>query len=124
MPITPTVYTDFLNESLDELTTTLQTITGLQVVNDPRNLTPPCALINSPSIECFNNKIVKATYTVQIMTLGPANLDGERSLLAMVAKLIDKNVAVMSGRPTNVDISGVALPAYELIIPVMATSNY
>jgi hypothetical protein len=124
MPITPTVYTDFLNVALDSLTTTLQTILNLQVVNDSRNIVPPCALINSPSIEAYNNKIVKAVFTVQVMTLGPGNLDGERSLLSMVAKLIDKNVAVTSGRPTNIDIGGTVLPAYELIIPIMATSNY
>jgi hypothetical protein len=72
----------------------------------------------------WNYNIVKMTFPIRCITLGPGNLDGERSLLSMVAKLIDKNVAVTSGRPTNIDIGGTVLPAYELIIPIMATSNY
>jgi len=39
-------YTDLFNEAIDDLTATLQEITGLQVVNDPRNIVPPCAFID------------------------------------------------------------------------------
>ena len=118
----PAAYTDMLNVSLDTLTTTLQEITGISVVNDPRNVNPPCALISAPSIESYNNKIVKLVYSCQVITLGPGNLDAERSLLNIVAKLIDKNVAVMTGRPTSVDIGGAMYPAYELTINVQAQS--
>jgi len=47
-------YTDLFNEAIDDLTATLQTITGLQVVNDPRNIVPPCILIDAPSFDAFN----------------------------------------------------------------------
>ena len=37
----PVAYTDLFNEALDDLSTFLATVTGLQVVTDPRNLVPP-----------------------------------------------------------------------------------
>ena len=40
-------YTDLFNEAIDDLTATLHTISGLQVVNDPRNIVPPCILIDA-----------------------------------------------------------------------------
>jgi len=113
-----TVYTDLFNTALTDLTEKLQEITGLTVTNDPRNLNPPTCLISAPSFEAFNNRIVKLVFNVQVMTLGAGNLDAERSLLSMCAKLLAKNVAVTSGRPTSLDIGGTSLPAYELIIAV------
>jgi hypothetical protein len=65
----PVAYTDLFNEALDDLTATLQTVTGLQVVNDPRNIVPPCAFIDAPSFEAFNYNIVKITFPVRLITL-------------------------------------------------------
>jgi len=71
----PVAYTDLFNTALDDLTATLQTVTGLQVVNDPRNLVPPCAFIDAPSFVAWNYNIVKITFPVRLITLGPGNLD-------------------------------------------------
>jgi len=54
------------------------------------------------------------------MTLGPANLDAQRSLLNMCAQLLTKNVAVTGGRPTVLDIGGSILPAYDLTVAMQA----
>ena len=113
-------YTDLFNEAIDDLTATLQTISGLQVVNDPRNIVPPCVLINMPSFTAFNYNIAKLEFMLQVITLGPSNLDAGRSLLNMCAQLMAKNVAVISGRPTNVDIGASVLPAYELTVAMQA----
>jgi hypothetical protein len=116
----PVAYTDLFNEALDDLTATLQTVTGLQVVNDPRNIVPPCAFIDAPSFEAFNYNIVKITFPVRLITLGPGNLDAQRSLMNMAAKVLGKNVAVTSGRPTIAVIGGSELAAYDLTIEMQA----
>ena len=75
----PVAYTDLFNTCLDTLSTTLNEVTGLQVVTDPRNLVPPCVLIGAPSFTAFNYNAVRMTYPLQIVTLGPSNLDAMRS---------------------------------------------
>ena len=119
----PVAYTDLFNEALDDLTATLQSITGLQVVNDPRNLVPPCAFIDAPSFVAFNKNIVKLTFPVRLITLGPGNLDAQRSLMNMAAKVLAKNVAVTDGRPTIAIIGGNEMAAYDLTIEMQAQTS-
>jgi hypothetical protein len=116
----PVAYTDLFNEALDDLAATLASVTGLQVVTDPRNLVPPCVMVGAPSFEVFNYNIVKMEYPLQIITLGPSNLDAMRSLLNLSALVLAKNVAVTAGRPTTLEIGGVMLPAYELTVAMQA----
>ena len=119
----PVAYTDLFNEALDDLTATLQSITGLQVVNDPRNLVPPCAFIDAPSFVAFNKNIVKLTFPVRLITLGPGNLDAQRSLMNMAAKVLGENVAVTDGRPTIAIIGGAEMAAYDLTIEMQAQTS-
>ena len=113
-------YTDLFNESLDELSATLSAISGLQVVTDPRNMVPPCIFIDAPSFVCFNGNIVKMTYPVRCVTLGPGNLDAQRSLMNLAAKVLGSNIGVLDGRPTVAVIGGTELPAYDLTIAMQA----
>ena len=114
MPV-PT-YTDLFNEGYDDLVAKLQTVPSLQIVNDPRNIVPPCEFDNIDSIDGYNYNIAKLTFTLQIVTLGPGNLDDQKSLLTMLAQVYALNIGIISGRPTNVDIGGSVLPAYELTV--------
>ena len=116
-------YTDLFNVALDDLTTTLNTITGLTVTNDPRNINPPCAFIDAPSFVAFNFNIVEITFPVRLITLGPGNLDAQRSLMNMAAKVLAKNVAVTDGRPTIAIIGGSELAAYDLTIEMQAQTG-
>ena len=116
----PVAYTDLFNNALDDLTTTLQAVTGLQVVNDPRNLVPPCVFIDAPSFDAFNYNIVKLMFPVKIITLGPANLDAQRSLLNIMSKVLAANIAVTDGRPTTTLIGGAEYPSYEVTANVQA----
>ncbi|NBQ45346.1 MAG: hypothetical protein EBU37_04710, partial [Actinobacteria bacterium] len=76
----PVAFTDLFNEALDDLTATLVAVTGMPaVVNDPRNMQPPCVFIDAPSFDAWNYNIVKLMFPVKIVTLGPANLDAQRS---------------------------------------------
>ena len=116
----PVAFTDLFNEALDDLTATLVAVSGLQVVNDPRNLVPPCVFIVAPSFDAFNYNIVKLMFPVKIITLGPANLDAQRSLLNIMSKVLAANVAVTDGRPTTTLIGGAEYPSYEVTANVQA----
>lgn len=114
------VFTDLFNTALDDLAAFLGTVTGLQVVTDPRNLVPPCVMLGAPSFIAFNANIVKMTFPLQVISLGPSNLDAMRSLLNVASKVLAKNVAITAGRPTTLEIGGVMLPAYELTAEMQA----
>jgi hypothetical protein len=116
-------YTDFLNEALDDLVDTLKTISGLRVVNDPRNIAPPCAFVDAPSIESFNYNIVKMTFPVTLISNGPGNLDALRQLLNLTSSLVLKNIAVMSASPKVVTVGGADYAGFELIIPIQAQNG-
>ena len=116
----PAPYNDLFNEALDDLTATLTAVSGLQVVNDPRNLVPPCVFIDAPSFDAWNYNIVKLMFPVKIITLGPANLDAQRSLLNIMSKVLAANIAVTDGRPTSTLIGGVEYPSYEVTANVQA----
>jgi hypothetical protein len=121
----PVAYTDLFNEALDDLAATLTSVTGLQVVTDPRNLVPPCAFIDAPSFVVYGGggNIVQMTYTVRLITLGPGNLDAQRSLMNLASKVLGKNVAVTGGRPTIAVIGGAEMPAYDLTIEMQAQTS-
>ena len=121
----PVAYTDLFNEALDDLAASLTSITGLQVVTDPRNLVPPCAFIDAPTFSVYGGggNIVQMTYTVRIITLGPGNLDAQRNLMHLASLVLGKNVAVTSGRPTIAIIGGSEMPAYDLTIEMQAQTS-
>ena len=118
-----TVYTDLFNEAIDDLATTLATITGLRVVFDPEKINPPCVFIDAPSFDCFNYNIVTMNFSVKVITLGPGNLDGLRNVLSMSAGILAKNVAVKSGRPGYIPIGGQTFAAYDLSIDMQAQAG-
>lgn len=112
----PVAYTDLFNQALDNLNTSIGAITGMQVVNDPRNLVPPCAFIDAPSFTGWNYNIVKLAFPVRLITLGPGNLDAQRSLLNMMSKLLAANLGITDGRPTVAIIGGAEYPAYDVTV--------
>ena len=115
-------YTDLFNTTLDNLAATLAEVTGLTVVQDPRNINPPCVFIDAPTFEAWNSKIATMNFPVRVISLGPNNLDAQRQLLNLASKLLDANVAVMDGRPTIAVIGSSDYPAYDLTIPIQATT--
>lgn len=116
----PVTYPDLFNEALDDLAATIATATGMSTITDPRNLTPPCAFIDTPSFTAFNNKIVTVHWPVRLIVSGPGNLDGSRALLNMAAKVMALKVAVVSGRPTTAIVGGAEYASYDLIIDTQA----
>ena len=119
----PVAFTDLFNEALDDLAASLTTITGLQVVTDPRNLVPPCAFIDAPTFTVYSNNVVEMTFPIRIITLGPGNLDAQRNLMHLASLVLGKNVAVTGGRPTIAVIGGAEMPAYDLTIEMQAQTS-
>lgn len=109
-------YTDLFNKAFDDLAAQLTTVTGLVVINDPRNIKPPCVLIGAPTwtTPSMNNKFVRLEFPVQLFALGPGNLDALRSLFNLCAKVFSAGVAITDGRPITVEIGNALMPAYEL----------
>lgn len=116
----PVAYTDLFNVAIDNLTASIGAITNMQVVNDPRNLVPPCAFIDAPSFTGWNYNIVKLAFPVRLITLGPGNLDAQRSLLNMMSKLLEANLGITDGRPTVAIIGGAEYPAYDVTVNMQA----
>ena len=111
-------YTDLFNETLDDLLTTLGTITGLRVTADPRFINPPCVFVDAPTFTAWNGNIVKMTFPVRIVGNGPGDLNTLRQLFSLAAKLLDKNIAVMEGRASYVTVGGQEYATYDLTIPI------
>jgi hypothetical protein len=116
----PVAYTDLFNSALDDLNASIGAILGISVVNDPRNANPPCAFIDAPSFTGWNYNIVKMAFPVRLITLGPGNLDAQRSLLNMMSKLLAANLGITDGRPTIAIIGGAEYPAYDVTVNMQA----
>jgi len=118
----PVAFTDLLNEALDDLVAAI-TAAGVVAVNDPRNISPPCAFIDAPTFTVWNYNIVKITWPVRLLTLGPSNLDAQRSLLNLCGLLLAAKLSITDGRPTIALIGGSELPAYDLTIEQQAQTG-
>ena len=116
-------YTDLFNNAMSALGTKLATATSLPIVTDPRNLRPPCVFISAPSFEMWNSNIAEMTFPVQIISMGPSNSDALGNILNMAAAVMTANVGATSGSPTSIDVGGVVLPAYEMMVEVQAQTS-
>jgi hypothetical protein len=114
---------DLFNEGLDDLATTLATITGLRVVMNPKDINPPCVFINAPTIDAFNFNIARMEVPVDVITLGPASLDALRDVLAIVAKLMKKNVAMTDARPAIFEVGSQSYASYRVTIPMQVQDS-
>jgi hypothetical protein len=122
-PPPPAPWPDLFNEGLDDLAATLATITGLRVVMNPKDINPPCVFINAPSIDAFNYNIARMEVPVDVITLGPASLDALRDVLAIVAKLMKKNVAMTDARPAVFEIGSQSYASYRVTIPMQVQDS-
>lgn len=90
---------------------------GLRVVDDPRNVTPPCALVNPPAFDLMANGVVMTRTTVTLIAPGPGNADAARVLMSMADQAIGVN-NVVSGLPSSTIIGAAEYPSYDLTIEI------
>jgi hypothetical protein len=122
-PPAPPPWPDLFNEGLDDLAATLATITGLRVVMNPKDINPPCVFLNAPTIDAFNYNIARMEVPVDVITLGPASLDALRDVLAIVAKLMKKNVAMTDARPAIFEVGSQSYASYRVTIPMQVQDS-
>jgi hypothetical protein len=110
--------TDILNDGFDALVTKLGTITGLRVTtdNDPRNVNPPCVMVEAPAFLMPTNTIAQMDFTVKVLTIGPGDRRAVRNLLQLVDLIRAANIGLTGGRPTVTTIGGADYASYELTI--------
>ena len=116
-------YRDLFNEAIDDLIATLVTVTDLRVTTDPQKINPPCVFLDAPSFDSWSSAIVKMSFPVKVISLGPGNLDAMRNILNITAKLLAKQVGVTVGRPGFITIGGQDFPCYDLDINLQAQAS-
>lgn len=90
---------------------------GVRTTSDPRNVSPPCALINPPGFEVIAQGVVRCTVPVQLIGSGPANADAAKQLMALGDIAITVNNTI-SGQPGSVVIGTSEYPCYDLVIEI------
>lgn len=107
---------NMFKDGYDQLVTQLQTITGLTVFDDPRNMNPPCAIVEAPSIVMASNVVADMEYRVVVIALGTGDNRTLDSLLDKIDLVREQRIGLTSARPTTVSYGGADYPAYELTI--------
>jgi hypothetical protein len=100
----------------DQLVTKLQTITGLRVFDDPRNINVPCCIVEAPSIAMATNVVADMEFRVVIVGMGTGDNRTLDQLLDLADLVREAQIGLTQARPTTVDYGGAAYPAYELTI--------
>jgi hypothetical protein len=100
----------------DDLVTKLETITGLRVVDDPRNINPPCALVQPPSITMHTNVIAELSFQVTLIGFGPGQYQAMTKLLDLADLIRAEEIGLTSAVPALQQIAGQDYPAYQLTI--------
>jgi hypothetical protein len=106
----------WLQYASDEVTSRFTTA-GIRTTSDPRNVSPPCALVNPPSFELMAQGVVRCTVNVTLIAPGPANADAAKSLMAMGDLAISVNNTI-SGQPGSIVIGASEYPTYELTVEI------
>ena len=103
-----------LQEAVDVIQAGL-TAAGIVAATDPRNIKPPCALIDPPSFVVVNPHMISTTTIVHLIAPGPGNRDAAKLLM----QLADDAVAainVVSGSPSTTTVGSSDFPSYDLTV--------
>ncbi len=105
-----------------DVTATLTAVSGLRVVNDPTKLVPNCVYLDAPNFTTAfgNGNIVRLEFPVKVIGSGPAGLPVLRSILSIVASVLNSPIIVMAGRPSSLEIGGALYPCYDLDCAIQA----
>jgi len=113
-----------LENGYQDMVTLLGAITNLPVVSssDPRNINPPCVLVDAPSFLMHTNVIPEMQFTIKIMAIGPGDRKALDKLLELADKIRAANLGLQSGRPTVVQIGSQDFAGYELTLSTKVTA--
>ena len=107
-----------LKDGYSALVTKLGTITGLPVVSssDPRNINPPCVLVDAPSFLMHTNVVTEMQFSIKILAIGPGDRKALDKLLDLADLIRAAEIGLMSGRPTVTQIGNQDFASYELTL--------
>jgi hypothetical protein len=100
----------------DNIVDKLQTITGLRVVDDPRNINPPCAMVDAPTIRMNSNLVFDMTVSVKIIGVGPGDYQTLTKLLELADLVRRAQIGLTDVRPAVTTIGSQEFASYELTI--------
>lgn len=104
-----------LNDGLDYVVGQL-TAAGLNATCDPRNVQPPCVLVEPPSLTVRNPHTVEARFSLLALAPPPGNLDAVRTLLDMADAITESVDNTTDGEPTT--YGSTDLPCYRMTTTV------
>lgn len=116
-------YTDLFNKAIDDLATKLNTISGLRVYTDPRNISPPCVFIDAPRFTAINYNIVRMSFDVKVIGSGPGDKFALQDILSKAAAILTGQTGATSGSPGVALIAGTEMPCYDIVIDLQAQTN-
>lgn len=107
-----------LKDGYSALVTRLGQITGLPVVSssDPRNINPPCVLVDAPSFLMHTNVVTEMQFSIKILAIGPGDRKALDKLLDLADLVRAAEIGLMSGRPTVTQIGNQDFASYELTL--------
>jgi len=106
------------NGGFDDLVTKLGTISGLPVTvsSDPRNINPPCVLVDAPTFLMPTNVVTQMDFVVKIIGIGPGDRKALSKLLELADKIRAAQIGLLDGRPSITPIGGLEFVSYDLTI--------
>jgi len=108
---------DNLTEAWEWVVDQLESV-GLRAVTDPRNLTPPCVLVEPPTITAVQSQsLVELEFPISVVAPPPGNRDSVMWLLRATDLAIEA-VTVTGGAPGSYTVGATELPAYNLTATV------
>jgi hypothetical protein len=103
-------------DGYDQLVTELRTITGLRVFDDPRNINPPCVILEAPTAILNTNVNAQMEFRVVIVGMGTGDNRTMDQLLDLADLVRGAKIGLTQARPTTVSYGGADYPSYELTI--------
>ena len=109
---------DIYNAGFDALVTRLGQISGLPVTvsSDPRNINPPCVLVDAPTFVMGSDVVAQMDFVVKIIGVGPGDRKALQKLLELADKIRAAKIGLLDGRPSITPIGGLEFVSYDLTI--------
>lgn len=93
-------------------------LVGIDAIIDPRNIQPPCVLVEPPSITTVQSgTLVQLEFGISVIAPPPGNRDAIIGMLQLVDEVIAA-VPVTAGSPGSYTAGPNELPAYNLTATV------
>ena len=84
--------------------------------SDPRNINPPCVLVDAPSFLMHTNVITEMQFNIKILAIGPGDRKALDKLLQLADLIREAELGLMSGRPTVTQIGNQDFASYEMTL--------